>query len=92
MIGSLAALPLPGSLGEPASSHRHIDPLCDRLFTEHRVEIPVFGWPALGRRLIRLSAHLYNGPDDYAALARVLPSAMSAAGGAVPSPARRAPS
>ncbi len=43
----------------------------------HRVEVPVIWWD--GRAFLRLSAQVYNAPDDYARLAAVLPSAARTA-------------
>jgi isopenicillin-N epimerase len=73
MIGSLAALPLPddhraAGPSEPLSG----DPLQTTLFDAHRIEAYVLPWPAPPRRLIRVSAQLYNEPADYARLADVL--------------------
>jgi isopenicillin-N epimerase len=68
MIGSLATLLLPD--GE--SVRRDIDPLQDALWEQHRIEVPVIPWPAPPRRLLRLSAQLYNGLDQYERLADAL--------------------
>jgi isopenicillin-N epimerase len=71
MLGSLAAVPLPDAT-EPPRPPLFLDPLQDALLAVHRIEVPVvlFPWP---RRLIRVSAHLYNGVEEYARLATVLP-------------------
>jgi isopenicillin-N epimerase len=71
MIGSLASLPLPDA-PRPAPPAR--DPLQDALFDPHRIEVPVIAWPASPRRLLRLSAQLYNTLADYQRLAGVLPT------------------
>ena len=71
MIGSLVTLPLPGA-PTFATTHTQGDPLHDRLFDAHRIEVPVFGWPALGGRFVRISAQLYNAIEQYEALARAL--------------------
>lgn len=59
MIGSLAALPLPDGEGD----------LHQRLFDEHRIEVPVM---PRRPRLIRVSAFLYNEVADYRKLAIAL--------------------
>jgi isopenicillin-N epimerase len=73
MIGSLAALPLPDGEIRPFSP-RYGDILQDQIFREHAIEVPVFPWPAPPKRLIRVSAQLYNTREQYELLARVLTS------------------
>ncbi len=71
MLGNLAALPLPPGRHAPTSAF-HNDPLQRALFDRHHIEVPVPPWPAPPRRLIRISAQVYNGAADYEALARAL--------------------
>jgi isopenicillin-N epimerase len=75
MIGSLAALPLPdapcGPAGEPLPAHQ-ADPLQAELLERWGVEVPVVGWPGPPKRLIRLSAQLYNHLPQYRRLAEAL--------------------
>jgi isopenicillin-N epimerase len=71
MIGSLLTLPLPGAM-RLAATHTQTDPLHDRLFHEHRIEVPIFSWRTLGGRFVRISAQLYNAPAQYEALAHAL--------------------
>jgi isopenicillin-N epimerase len=71
MIGSLASVILPDSLtGE--TGWRVRDPLQARLFDGWGIEVPIMRWPAPPRRLIRISAQLYNSADQYARLAEAL--------------------
>ena len=71
MIGSLAAVPLPD--GNPAPpSPLYGDPLQDVLFERHAIEVPVVPWPAPPKRLIRVSAQLYNTREQYEYLAKAL--------------------
>lgn len=63
MIGSLAAVPLPDG---------SCDPLQDALLERFGIEVPVIPWPLQPKRLVRISAHLYNTPSDYQRLARAL--------------------
>ena len=74
MIGALAALPLPGLEDGPGAlpGSGGLDPLQNRLFEEHQIEVPVFAWPGAGRRLIRIAAQRYNQMADYEKLARAL--------------------
>jgi isopenicillin-N epimerase len=77
MIGSLAAVPLPD--GRPDPAWREIDPLQRRLFEDAGIEVPVMSWPAPPRRLIRVSAQLYNRREQYARLAAALSRELAAA-------------
>jgi isopenicillin-N epimerase len=73
LIGSLASVPLPDT---PAGNRFHIlhglDRLRDQLSREHDIEVPVFPWPAPPKRLLRVSAHLYNSLPQYEQLAVTL--------------------
>jgi isopenicillin-N epimerase len=71
MIGSLASVVLPdGATSEIA--WRRPDPLQRRLYDDWKIEVPIMSWPAPPRRLIRISAQLYNTRDDYVRLAEAL--------------------
>jgi isopenicillin-N epimerase len=84
MVGSMAAVAVPNDVSpgpaEPAadsdpSATYPLDPLHEALINEDGVEVPVYAWPhtpADGgprRRLLRVSAQLYNEPADYERLA-----------------------
>lgn len=94
MLGSLAAIEIPDSLAPApnppaADADPHatypFDPLRDALSDEDGIEVPVFTWPhtpadtAPPRRLLRISAQLYNEPDDYDRLASVLAARLNRA-------------
>ena len=77
MIGSLASIVLPD--GPTADiGWRRPDPIQPRLFETWRIEVPVMSWPAPPRRLIRVSAQLYNSRDQYARLAEALGKELAA--------------
>jgi isopenicillin-N epimerase len=78
MIGSLAAVPLPEGAAGARPDAFAIDPLPRALFEQHRIEVPVFPWPAPPRRLVRISAAIYNELAEYEALAAALRSAGNA--------------
>ncbi|MBV9494059.1 MAG: aminotransferase class V-fold PLP-dependent enzyme [Acidobacteria bacterium] len=59
MIGSIAAIILPD--GD--------DSLQDDLFFKHQIEVPIMPWP---KRVLRVSAQLYNEQADYEKLADAL--------------------
>jgi isopenicillin-N epimerase len=75
MLGSLATVPLPvrergGSA--PRADAFAVDPLQQRLFDAHRIEVPIMTWPRAPQRHVRVSAQAYNERSEYEALARAL--------------------
>ncbi len=63
MLGSMAAMIAPdGAFEHP------IGPMQRALFDEHRVEVPLFPWPAPPKRVLRVSMQLYNSLEDVDAL------------------------
>ena len=87
MLGSMAAIDVPESVepsptpppagADPTETYPG-DPLRDALSEDDNIEVPVFAWPytpadaAPRRRLLRISAQLYNSPADYDRLAAAL--------------------
>lgn len=69
--GSMIALPLPDGEAEPLQAD---------LWRRYRIEVPIVAWQ--GRRLVRVSCHLYNQPSDIehltGALAELLASPSEA--------------
>jgi isopenicillin-N epimerase len=65
MIGSLASIPLPPGSPEPPTSALYADPLQDELLRGWGIEVPIIPWPAPPHRLIRISAQIYNRPEQY---------------------------
>jgi len=79
MLGSLASVVLPD--GQTTEiGWRRPDPLQRRLFGGWGIEVPVTSWPAPPRRLVRISAQLYNRPEHYARLAEALRKELAAEG------------
>jgi isopenicillin-N epimerase len=75
MIGSLAAVPLPDMNDVDTAqiiSGSNPDPLRRRLLLKHGIELPCNPWPAPPKRLLRVSAQLYNSLSQYEKLATVL--------------------
>ncbi len=77
MIGSLATVPLPDGRGEPQATPLYGDPLQDVLLEEFRIEVPIVPWPAPPKRLLRISAHIYNSEVQYERLAAALAQKLS---------------
>jgi isopenicillin-N epimerase len=67
MIGSLATVPLPDGPAEP---------LQRALWEKHRIEVPLWNFPAYPRRILRVAAQVYNSLDDYRALVEALRSLL----------------
>lgn len=63
MVGSMAAVILPGPAAR-LSPRYPIDPLQDALLARFGIEIPVFPWPQLGQRLLRVATPIYIGPAE----------------------------
>lgn len=73
LLGSLAALPFPDSANpEPSKSPLYLDPLQDWLLATHHIEVPLIPWPAPPRRVLRISAQLYNSLGQYEQLGAAL--------------------
>jgi len=70
MLGSMAAVPLPD--GKPFVPSLYGEPLQDALFFEHAIEVPIHPWPHQPKRVLRISAQLYNTIEDYEKLANAL--------------------
>lgn len=73
MLGSMASVPLPDGNGPPRLTPMYTDQLQQTLYHEHRIEVPVVPWPGPRNRLIRISAQLYNRPQQFERLASLLP-------------------
>jgi isopenicillin-N epimerase len=71
MIGSLASILLPDSV-TTETGWRVRDPLQGRLFDDWGIELPIMRWPTPPRRLLRVSAQLYNSPEQFVRLAEAL--------------------
>lgn len=83
MIGCLTTIFLPPH--EPqrharvmARPSRYHDALQDVLVSKHRIQVPVWAVQGESRRLIRLSAQLYNAPAQYEHLAAALADELEA--------------
>ncbi len=71
MLGAMAALPLPDGTQSDAPA-LYGDPLQDKLLFDHHIEVPIVPWPAPPKRVLRVSAAVYNVREDYERLAEAL--------------------
>jgi isopenicillin-N epimerase len=77
-IGAMASVPLPDAAADPKPGPPlFIDRLQDRLLFEHGIEVPVIHWPGFPKRLLRISAQLYNQTADYEMLSAALKSLLA---------------
>lgn len=73
LIGALASIPIPDATSAtPSKSPLYLDPLQDELLAKFNLEVPVIPWPAPPKRLLRISAQLYNSLPQYQQLATAL--------------------
>lgn len=72
MIGSLAAVPLPDAARHALLPEPERDPLQDMLLDRFGIEVAVMPWPRPPKRLVRVSAQVYNTAAQYERLARSL--------------------
>jgi isopenicillin-N epimerase len=71
MLGAMAAVPLPDGMPYPAAIVP-ADPLQDKLLFTYNIEVPITPWPEAPKRVLRVSAQLYNERADYEKLAAAL--------------------
>jgi isopenicillin-N epimerase len=72
LIGSMASVPLPPARPGERLSSAGMDRWQDELLARHGIEVPIIAWPEYPRRLLRISAQLYNDPGQYRLLAEAL--------------------
>jgi isopenicillin-N epimerase len=83
MLGSMSTIVLPPHdaarlarvMARPTRYH---DALQDALVDRHHIQVPVWSVTGEDRRLIRISAQLYNSPEQYDYLAAVLNEELQA--------------
>ena len=72
MLGSMAALKLPGSDGILRIDVDKVDPLKSLIRARHRIEVSLSPWLSPPGRFLRISAQLYNSLADYTRLAEAV--------------------
>jgi isopenicillin-N epimerase len=68
MIGTMAAVRIPDARNTPPAA----DDTGSRLYDEFGVQVPIIGWPAHPKRLMRISGQLYNTAEQYEYAGRAL--------------------
>ena len=72
MIGSMAVVPLPTML-----ENRDFMSIHDELFDKFGIQVQMIPWQEKPRLLVRISAQIYNTPEQYEYLAKVLKGLLS---------------
>lgn len=81
MYASMVGLALPDAPGGQRAGSPYEDRLWDRLVFDHGIQVPIWELPGVAPRLMRLSAHLYNGLADFEALGAALRLELEEEGG-----------
>jgi isopenicillin-N epimerase len=79
MIGSMAVVPLPSALSiyEQKGQVREWPALQDVLLEQFNIEVPIIFWSPPFPLMTRVSAQLYNTPEQYEYLAKALITLLS---------------
>jgi isopenicillin-N epimerase len=73
LIGALAAVPIPDAAPDALARLPFNEyPLQDALREKYRIEVPLISWPAPPKRVLRISAQVYNSLPQYEFLAEKL--------------------
>ncbi len=75
ILGSMASVPIPDGLASSAPA-LYGDPLQDALLERFGIEVPIVPWPAPPKRLLRISAQIYNSDGAYEYLCDSLASLL----------------
>ncbi|MGE5656111.1 MAG: aminotransferase class V-fold PLP-dependent enzyme [Actinomycetota bacterium] len=71
MIASMAVIPLPDEESEVVKQGG-LPPLQNALWERYKIEVPIMPWPNASKRLLRISAQVYNTLPQYEYLAEAL--------------------
>jgi len=72
MVGTMACVETPLIDRFQRTWHGDTGPIHDWLWETHRIDAVTVPWPGYDRAILRLSAHLYNAPEQYDRLADAL--------------------
>lgn len=71
MIGSMAVIALPDGDADVVKKGE-LPPIQNELWEKFKIEVPVMPWPDASKRLVRISAQVYNSLSQYEYLAEAL--------------------
>jgi len=80
MVGSLASVPLPPRSPDPMLPPLATDPIMTELYERRRIEVLASIWPESPKRVLRVSAQIYNCEDQYRQLASALSEILAETG------------
>jgi len=72
LLRNLASILLPDDPAAGEKDSLGLSPLRQRLLEDYNIQVPVFAWPREPGRVLRISAQLYNDPEQYRVLGRTL--------------------
>jgi isopenicillin-N epimerase len=76
MIGTLASLPLPDDKSNYNFKSLYFEPVYKELIEKYNIEAVTMPWPQFPKRILRVSAQLYNSEKQYKFLASALKSIL----------------
>ncbi|MHC4976141.1 MAG: aminotransferase class V-fold PLP-dependent enzyme [Planctomycetota bacterium] len=80
MLGSLATVRIPDGTPDPKPWPSYTDHTQRALYEQHAIEVPIGHFPAPPHRTMRISAQVYNTPDQYERLADALVGVLESQG------------
>ncbi|OGF59292.1 MAG: penicillin epimerase, partial [Candidatus Fischerbacteria bacterium RBG_13_37_8] len=72
MIASMCSFQISDGNENGPFPHNYVDPLQTRLFNCYNIEVPIISWPYPPKRLLRISAQIYNTSEQFEYLATAL--------------------
>ncbi len=72
LLRNMASILLPDDPAAGEKDSLGLSPLRQRLLEDYNIQVPVFAWPREPGRVLRISAQLYNDPEQYRVLGRTL--------------------
>lgn len=80
MVGAMASIPIREARDDEYGDDFTTDPLHKVLLHHHAIDVPVLAWPRWPRRVLRISAQVYNTNEQFTHLAEALVAVGMTAG------------